>query len=99
MSATLQNAAKRGDVNIIKKAVRDHYHAQTENETQKSKHQTFLQEHKRSKNGKKTRKPMKASRQESANIKKGGNEQVCGGNTIMQTPKTLQNLVQAGKYA
>ena len=72
MSSTLQNAAKRGDVNISKKAAKDHQHSQTENETQKLNYQTFPQEHKRSKNGKKTRKPRKASRQESANIKKGG---------------------------
>ena len=53
MSSTLQNAAKRGDVNISKKAAKDHQHSQTENETQKLNYQTFPQEHKRSKNGKK----------------------------------------------
>ena len=36
MSSTLQNATKKGDVNISKKVAKDHYHAQTENETQKA---------------------------------------------------------------
>ena len=71
---------------------------------QKTKHrrQSTKPLRKNTKESKTAKKNASRGRQANRNLqtsRRGGNEQVCGESTIMQTPKTLQNLVQAGKYA
>ena len=70
---------------------------------QKTKHRIQSTEplRKNTKEAKTAKKHTTRRRQADTNLQtstRGGNEQVCGSNTIMQTAKTLQNLVQAGEY-